>query len=118
MSAWPPKPATRAGCIPGRVGLRLRVHQVGRILDLGAVLVGLRDFDLLLRLFDFSPWRPYFAAARKFNPPTRQVDANQIYWGGTFTVGADNAVNASEVSMPCFVLFFTPIALVALALRF
>ena len=26
-----------------------------------AELVGLDEFDLILRLFDFSPWRPYFA---------------------------------------------------------
>jgi hypothetical protein len=30
-------------------------------LQSGADLVGLDEFDLTLRLFDFSPWRPYFA---------------------------------------------------------
>jgi hypothetical protein len=34
-------------------------------------LDGLDDFDLLLRLFDFSPWRPYFAARfrSQYGPP-------------------------------------------------
>lgn len=34
-------------------------------------LVGLDEFDLMLRLFDFSPWRPYFARRFKsqFGPP-------------------------------------------------
>ena len=34
-------------------------------------LVGLDEFDLCLRLFDFSPWRPYFAQRfnSQFGPP-------------------------------------------------
>ena len=34
-------------------------------------LVGLDEFDLVLRLFDFSPWRPYFGQRFKsqFGPP-------------------------------------------------
>ncbi len=37
----------------------------------GSDLAGLDEFDLLLRLFDFSPWRPYFAQRFKsqFGPP-------------------------------------------------
>jgi len=36
-----------------------------------ADLLGLDEFDLTLRLFDFSPWRPYFAQRFKshFGPP-------------------------------------------------
>lgn len=36
-----------------------------------AELAGLDEFDLTLRLFDFSPWRPYFAQRFKsqFGPP-------------------------------------------------
>jgi len=36
-----------------------------------ADLVGLDEFDLILRLFDFTPWRPYFARRLKsqFGPP-------------------------------------------------
>lgn len=35
------------------------------------MLDGLDDFDLLLRLFDFTPWRPYFAARfrSQYGPP-------------------------------------------------
>ena len=34
-------------------------------------MVGVDEFDLTLRLFDFSPWRPYFAQRFKsqFGPP-------------------------------------------------
>ena len=37
----------------------------------GEALVGLDAFDLTLRLFDFTPWRPYFARRLKsqFGPP-------------------------------------------------
>jgi len=37
----------------------------------GQVLLGLDEFDLMLRLFDFSPWRPYFAQRFKsqYGPP-------------------------------------------------
>jgi hypothetical protein len=37
----------------------------------GQALVGLDEFDLILRLFDFTPWRPYFARRLKsqFGPP-------------------------------------------------
>ena len=37
----------------------------------GQALVGLDEFDLMLRLFDFSPWRPYFAQRfrSQFGPP-------------------------------------------------
>jgi hypothetical protein len=37
----------------------------------GADLQGLDEFDLTLRLFDFSPWRPYFAQRLRsqFGPP-------------------------------------------------
>jgi hypothetical protein len=40
-------------------------------LPTGADLAGLDEFDLVLRLFDFSPWRPYFAQRFKsqFGPP-------------------------------------------------
>jgi len=36
-----------------------------------ADLAGLDEFDLMLRLFDFSPWRPYFAQRfqSQFGPP-------------------------------------------------
>ena len=36
-----------------------------------ADLAGLDEFDLMLRLFDFSPWRPYFARRfqSQFGPP-------------------------------------------------
>jgi hypothetical protein len=30
-----------------------------------ADLVGLDEFDLMLRLFDFSPWRPYFGSVSR-----------------------------------------------------
>ncbi len=37
----------------------------------GQALVGLDEFDLALRLFDFTPWRPYFAQRfrSQFGPP-------------------------------------------------
>jgi hypothetical protein len=40
-------------------------------LSSSAVLTGLDEFDLILRLFDFSAWRPYFAQRFKshFGPP-------------------------------------------------
>lgn len=40
-------------------------------LQTSADLVGLDEFDLSLRLFDFTPWRPYFAQRFKsqFGPP-------------------------------------------------
>ncbi len=40
-------------------------------LQTSADLVGLDEFDLGLRLFDFSPWRPYFAQRfrSQFGPP-------------------------------------------------
>lgn len=40
-------------------------------LDTRADLLALDEFDLVLRLFDFSPWRPYFARRFKsqFGPP-------------------------------------------------
>jgi hypothetical protein len=40
-------------------------------LHTSADLVGLDEFDLFLRLFDFSPWRPYFAQRfrSQFGPP-------------------------------------------------
>jgi len=40
-------------------------------LDASADLLVLDEFDLVLRLFDFSPWRPYFAHRFKsqFGPP-------------------------------------------------
>jgi hypothetical protein len=40
-------------------------------LHTSADLLGLDEFDLMLRLFDFSPWRPYFAQRfqSQFGPP-------------------------------------------------
>ena len=40
-------------------------------LQTSADLAGVDELDLVLRLFDFSPWRPYFAQRFKsqFGPP-------------------------------------------------
>ena len=38
-----------------------RSHYQCLPVDESEVLNGLDEFDLMLRLFDFSPWRPYFA---------------------------------------------------------
>jgi hypothetical protein len=42
-------------------GRLCRSHYQWFALDKSEMLNGLDEFDLMLRLFDFSPWRPYFA---------------------------------------------------------
>ena len=59
---------------PPWVGRRCRSHYQwlpSQDLASSAALAGLDEFDLMLRLFDFSAWRPYFAQRFKsqFGPP-------------------------------------------------
>ena len=42
-------------------GRLCRSHYQSQPVDESETLDGLDEFDLMLRLFDFSPWRPYFA---------------------------------------------------------
>lgn len=49
------------GVPPVWSGRLCRSHYQWLPLDRSETLNGLDEFDLMLRLFDFSPWRPYFA---------------------------------------------------------
>ena len=49
------------GDAPAWMGRLCRSHYQWLPVDKSEMLDGLDEFDLMLRLFDFSPWRPYFA---------------------------------------------------------
>ena len=49
------------GDVSAWTGRLCRSHYQWFPLDKSETLEGLDEFDLMLRLFDFSPWRPYFA---------------------------------------------------------
>jgi hypothetical protein len=49
------------GETPARMRRLCRSHYQWLPVDESETLDGLDEFDLMLRLFDFSPWRPYFA---------------------------------------------------------
>ena len=71
---WLPLRLPTPGNPPAWTGRRCRscyLWQPSEELVSSADLVGWDEFDLSLRLFDFSPWRPYFAQRfqSQFGPP-------------------------------------------------
>lgn len=62
-----PTPAVR---VPGAAGVG-EPPSADPSTGSGQALLGLDEFDLTLRLFDFAPWRPYFAQRfhSQFGPP-------------------------------------------------
>jgi hypothetical protein len=59
------------GNVPAWTGRLCRSYYQWLPVDESETLDGLDEFDLMLRLFDFSPWRPYFAQRfhSQYGPP-------------------------------------------------